>query len=129
MKTFTCLHCNKENTWVRSHSNKYCNNTCQNQFQFLTKTLTEFLEGKIHNRRTQIKCLTHLHGYRCILCRNNGEYNGMKLTLQLDHINGDASDHSNGNLRLLCPNCHSQTDTFGNKNKGKGRASKGLPLY
>ena len=38
------------------------------------------------------------------------------LVLQLDHINGDYRDNRLENLRLLCPNCHSQTETFGSKN-------------
>lgn len=45
------------------------------------------------------------------------EWKGKSISLQLDHINGDKSDHRIENLRLLCPNCHSQTETFGGKNK------------
>ena len=51
----------------------------------------------------------------CILCKIGPEYNGKPLTLQLDHINGDHDDNRIENLRILCPNCHSQTDTWGNK--------------
>ena len=39
-----------------------------------------------------------------------------KLTLQLDHINGINNDNRKENLRFLCPNCHSQTNTFAGKN-------------
>lgn len=45
------------------------------------------------------------------------EWKGKPISLQLDHVNGDKFDHRIENLRLLCPNCHSQTDTFGGKNK------------
>ena len=45
------------------------------------------------------------------------EWRGRPISLQLDHINGDNLDHRIENLRLLCPNCHSQTDTFAGKNK------------
>lgn len=45
------------------------------------------------------------------------EWKGKPLSLQLDHVNGDKLDHRIENLRLLCPNCHSQTDTFAGKNR------------
>lgn len=45
------------------------------------------------------------------------EWLGKKLVLDLDHINGVRSDHRLENLRLLCPNCHSQTPTYKSKNK------------
>lgn len=55
--------------------------------------------------------------YMCVECGNNGWWNEIKLILQIDHINGDRHDNRIKNLRILCPNCHSQTQTFGNKNK------------
>lgn len=54
--------------------------------------------------------------YKCSLCGNKGEWNDAPLTLQLDHINGVNNDNRLENLRLLCPNCHSQTDTYAGKN-------------
>lgn len=50
---------------------------------------------------------------------------GKPIVLQLDHINGDPEDHRLKNLRLLCPNCHSMTETFAGKNKGKSGANGG----
>ena len=55
--------------------------------------------------------------YKCILCDNPGSHNGMPLSLQMDHINGINNDHRLENLRLLCPNCHTQQDTYAGKNK------------
>ena len=55
--------------------------------------------------------------YKCAICGNTGEWNKQPLVLVLDHINGNHKDHRIENLRLLCPNCHSQTDTFAGKNK------------
>lgn len=45
-------------------------------------------------------------------CNISDEWLGSKITLQLDHVNGDNTDNRKENLRLLCPNCHSQTETF-----------------
>jgi len=50
--------------------------------------------------------------YRCDCCSNDGNWQGKKLTLQLDHINGVSNDNRIENLRLLCPNCHAQTKTY-----------------
>ena len=49
--------------------------------------------------------------YKCAKC-SLSEWLGNKIVLQLDHINGDHYDNRIHNLRLLCPNCHSQTVTF-----------------
>ena len=54
--------------------------------------------------------------YKCAKCGNTGEWQGEPLSLQLDHINGNNKDHRLKNLRLLCPNCHSQTETYSGKN-------------
>jgi len=54
--------------------------------------------------------------YSCQECGNDGSYNGKKLVLQLDHINGVNNDNRLENLRFLCPNCHSQQDTYAAKN-------------
>ncbi len=59
--------------------------------------------------------------YICKGCKNKGTWNKKPLTLQLDHKNGNSYDCRKNNLRYLCPNCHSQTKTFGSKNMGYGR--------
>jgi hypothetical protein len=54
--------------------------------------------------------------YVCSGC-NRDSWLGKPLALQIDHINGVSDDNRLGNLRFLCPNCHSQTDTFSGRNK------------
>lgn len=54
--------------------------------------------------------------YRCSECGLDS-WRNQPLSLQLDHINGDHRDHRLSNLRLLCPNCHSQTDTYAGRSK------------
>jgi hypothetical protein len=85
--------------------------------------LHEILQGihpyyqtfKLRNRLIKEEILA----YECSICKIY-KWNENSISLHLDHIDGDSSNHSLENLRLLCPNCHSQTDTWCGKNK-KGR--------
>ena len=52
--------------------------------------------------------------YRCEIC-GIVEWNGKQISLELNHIDGRNSNHSLENLQLICPNCHSQTDTYRSK--------------
>lgn len=54
--------------------------------------------------------------YKCAICGTT-EWLGRNLSLELDHINGINNDNRLENLRFLCPNCHSQTITYGSKNQ------------
>ena len=53
---------------------------------------------------------------KCAICGIK-EWNNKLLNMELDHIDGNRVNHELINLRLLCPNCHSQTDTYRSKNK------------
>lgn len=55
--------------------------------------------------------------YKCYRCDNRGEWNGERLVLQLEHKNGKNNDHRLENLGFICPNCHSQTDTYAARNR------------
>jgi 5-methylcytosine-specific restriction endonuclease McrA len=52
----------------------------------------------------------------CYICGQGPEWNNKPLVLQIDHINGIRNDNRLENLRILCPHCHTQTDTFSGKN-------------
>lgn len=57
----------------------------------------------------------------CAICGMSNEWNGKDIKFVLDHINGNAADNRRENLRLVCPNCDSQLDTFKSKNKNSAR--------
>ena len=130
MPTSTCKNCSTDFTHGHAHSGKYCSKTCEGAYrsnEHKRKFFSGLLEKRI-DRPTARRYLAEVRGYNCEVC-GVSEWNGKKLTLHVDHKNGDPSNDSPENLRLLCPNCHSQTEFLGGANKGRGRAAQGLPLY
>ncbi len=80
--------------------------------EILVKNST-FSKGAVLKKKL---CNANLKEDKCEICEIGNVYNGKPLTLQLDHINGIHSDNRIENLRILCPNCHSQTETFCGRN-------------
>ena len=77
-----------------------------------------FVENSTYVNNTSLKkklLKMNVIEYKCAIC-GISEWLGNSLSLQLDHINGNNKDNRLENLRLLCPNCHSQTSTFSGRN-------------
>lgn len=64
--------------------------------------------------------------YKCAICGCT-EWQGKTLSLELDHINGINNDNRLENLRFLCPNCHSQTSTYGSRNQQLNSSEYDIP--
>ena len=62
--------------------------------------------------------------FKCAICGISNQWNNKPLNFVLDHIDGNASNSSPENLRLICPNCDSQLDTFKSKNKQSTRTKR-----
>lgn len=82
--------------------------------------LNEILEGKHPSYQTyKLKKRLIKSGLKLNVCEECGisEWNGKPINMELHHIDGNNKNHSLENLKMLCPNCHSQTETFRAKNK------------
>jgi hypothetical protein len=117
-KTYNCLHCGKENKWSYSSTNKYCGSDCFHEHRWNTVVKPRIEAGGNSDPGTRKKYLAETRGKICECCGIGTEYNSRPLVLQLDHIDGDSDNNAISNLRLLCPNCHSQTDTYAAKGQG-----------
>lgn len=126
MNTYKCKTCGEESKVSHQKMNVYCSNACSAEGKLL-ESIERAKQGLVKERPTLRKVLARLNGYACECC-GISEWNGKEITLQVDHINGLANDNSIENLRLICPNCHSQSDTFSGRNKGQGRAALGMEL-
>jgi 5-methylcytosine-specific restriction endonuclease McrA len=115
-----CLNCGKPVI------GKYCNNKCQSDYQIGVKK-KKFLDGFYVGKRLQFranewtrKLLIEHKGLSCTSC-NITDWNGKPILLEVNHIDGKAYNNIIENLEFLCPNCHSQTDTYKAKNTNSDR--------
>jgi hypothetical protein len=118
---------------LKHPSGRFCTKKCQASWQYkeyILKWKAGEISGtsgddwmSVHIRRY----LLELRGQACWQCGwavMNPTTN--KVPLTIDHIDGDASNNTEDNLRVLCPNCHSLTPTYGGANLGNGRPARRL---
>lgn len=88
------------------------------KYQMSANELINSIKGKIsHNDRRLLRKKLVAEGmeYKCLGC-GISNWNEAPISLELDHMDGDARNNQIANLRLLCPNCHSQTPTWRGRN-------------
>jgi hypothetical protein len=124
-----CIECNKELIIIKDKNKKFCNNKCQQEYHY-KKNIEKWKSGIHPKGGAQIR--TYIRKYlfekfnnkcsKCGWCEINPVTN--KCPLEVEHIDGNSNNHTEENLTLLCPNCHSLTTTYKALNKGKGRMQR-----
>jgi len=109
---FTCLNCGKNNP-VKGHSytNKYCNNSCQQQHRS-RMLINEWKEHPEQKAWRQVpdwvkKYLISERGHKCEVCGLE-EWLGGPAPLVVDYLDNNSHNSAEENLQLICPNCKSQ---------------------
>ena len=123
-KKWSCTNCGKEHQVHSWKVGKYCDVKCQQSYQTKERIRQWLDEGKSWNLQVPQWAKNYLaetRGYCCEVC-GISEWTGKKLSLECDHIDGRHTNNDPSNLRLICPNCHSLTDTYKAKNTGNGRS-------
>ena len=106
-----CINCDCEFNYMPSQKNgKYCSNKCQGEYQLKAR----FIIGTKW-KQSMGNYLKRIRGNKCEVCGIT-EHNGKPIVFQIDHMNGNREDNRYENLQIICPNCHTQTDTWGVKN-------------
>jgi hypothetical protein len=108
--------------------NIYCSKECETIFK-TEDTLFRFENGKLISNVTIKKVLISKFGEHCSICTQSSIWNNISLCLQVDHIDGDSDNNLPNNLRLVCPNCHSQLSTSKDKSRKESKRNSYLREY
>ena len=101
----------------------YCSTHCRHTFNHTTR-INNWLNHNVYPGKANIKkYLVATYGNECACCKIV-EWNNKSIVLELEHKDGNSENNTPDNLCLICPNCHSQTDTFKGKNRGNGRHAR-----
>lgn len=109
-----CLSCGEE---CNRPLAVYCSLKCQKEYQTKKR-----VEADNFSPRAAKRYLLKIDS-SCSICKISSWMDD-PIVLEIDHIDGNFENNSLSNFRLICPNCHSQTSTYKNRNKGKGRHSR-----
>lgn len=122
-----CINCGKELVDDQVY-NRYCCHACQHEYQYKQyidrwkKGEETGVTGKYDVSEYIRRYLFDKYNSSCQLCGwNKVNPKSGKVPLQIHHIDGNCLNNKEENLQLLCPNCHSLTDTFGNLNQKSSR--------
>lgn len=125
-----CLFCLKEYVPGRNTNGIYCSNSCQGQHtskkvieSWLNEPTPERFFTSANQPRIAIrKYLIEKVGCACTRCGWNKKHpNALLPALEIEHIDGNWLNCIPENIDIICPNCHSLTDTYKARNTGKGR--------